>query len=359
MFAISSLCDQLLRRVYKMILLTGANGFVGRHYLNTLHPFAEPVYAVDLDTPHVAEAQNKIVTARRCDLTNKADAMALIDSVKPMAIIHLAAISKVGDDSAVKVNVGMAHNIFDGIFETYKDMTPPKVVIAGSASEYGDIKSDEVPPDEYAKLLGSEPYALSKIYVSRVAHAYRTNFNIPITILRFANIYGPRQPLGKLVPNLVESACNGKTITLNGNGTPTRQWLYVDDAIRAIDTSLNHMNTGLGSAYNIGDPNEISLHGLAIKIVETVSRIKSRRGELQLISKIALKSGSGGAQRVAMDMTRAKRVLAWEPRVPLSTGLERTILAYLADQDAIYENEDSGRSSAYPSDLLGSPGAIP
>lgn len=332
------------------IMLTGASGFVGRKYIDSLNPYSHPVVAIDLYAPNVSSQLP--VTAVSCDLCNKNAVIDLIDTYKPSTIIHMAAISDVGREDALKLNVSMANNIFHAIVEIYKD-DKPKLILAGSAAEYGDVKEDEVPPDEFGLLNPLEPYAESKVIISRVAHAYRRNFDIPITILRFANIYGPRQETTKLVPRLVKAAVEGDTITLNGQGTPTRQWIYIDDVILAIDAALRHMEGTLGAVYNIGNPSEVSLKAMARMVMQITHDMMLTRGEMPIPAKLELKHTSGGAQRVAMDMSLAKRVLAFTPLIRLSTGLTRTIHTFLADRDEIRALADSRRNFADPPNLLG------
>lgn len=322
------------------IMLTGANGFVGRNYIKSLNPYSQPVLTVDIQAPTLTENPKLPVTWRACDLCNKNAVFDLIATHKPSAIIHMAAISDVGREDAIKLNVSMANNIFHAIVETYKD-DKPKLILAGSAAEYGDINDGEVPPDEYGLLNPLEPYAESKVIISRVAHAYRRDFNIPITILRFANIYGPRQETTKLVPRLVKAAVEGDTITLNGQGTPTRQWIYIDDVILAIDAALRHMEGTLGAVYNIGSPSEVSLKAIARMVLQIAHDLMLSRGKMPIPATLELKHTSGGAQRVAMDMNLAKRVLAFTPLIRLSTGLSRTIHAYLEDRDEIRAVENT------------------
>ena len=317
------------------ILLTGANGFVGTNYINSLEPFNESVVAVDIVPPKERVPCSLPVTHELVDLTNYDSTLRLIDLYGFNAIIHLAGISQVGNERALDVNVSMARNLLKAVRHLYTNH-PPKMIFAGSAAEYGDLKHDEPPATESSRFNPTEPYAASKAIISRMANVYRLHTNIPITVLRFANIYGPRQEASKLIPNLIKASFHGMPIRLNAFGTPTRQWLYIDDAIDAINVALE---ASTHQIFNIGNPEEISIKDLAEMIITFMHDAMLNNSEFILPSAIELTDGWGGPQRIAMDVSEAERVLAFSPLVSLRQGIERTVRAYV---EGMHESRKSG-----------------
>jgi dTDP-glucose 4,6-dehydratase len=313
-----------------VMLLTGASGFLGSRFLDLLTPRSEPVLAVDKREPIKKVHHNLPVEYVTIDLM---DQMAVKNLLRHRfnSIIHLAAQSQVGSPDAVRINVTTTKNILNAAYSVGLEDHPPKIVMAGSAAEYGDIKSGQAPPDETTKINPLEPYAESKTLCGRLAEDYRKFFEFPITILRFGNFYGPGQEDGRLMPNLVKNSYLGFPITLTQLGVPTRQWLYLDDACDAIYVALSHLETNKGGIFNIANPDELSLRHLAEVVSATM---KDQLLTLKVIpapAKFDFQPGGNGSYRVAMDVTKATKELAWNAQVGIEEGVKRTVISYLGE----------------------------
>lgn len=195
------------------------------------------------------------------------------------------------------------------------------VVFASSGGVvYGE--SDDLPHPESARKLPVSPYGVSKLASEFYLAAYAQLYGLAVSVLRYANVYGPRQsPHGEagVVAIFGSRLREGRPLTIYGDGSQTRDYVYVDDVARA-----NVAATGAASAeihgiddvaFNVGTAVETSVNALASGLLEASGRTVSiehapaRRGELQ---------------RSAVGIEKAQRVLAWRPQVPVTEGLRRT-----------------------------------
>jgi UDP-glucose 4-epimerase len=178
--------------------------------------------------------------------------------------------------NVIETNIRGCERLLSAIAQT---SSKARVIIASSSSVYGDSKKPELNEnnDLLIKPFGHSlsMYAVSKIAQEAVALSYYKEHKIPVTIIRLFNIIGPRQTgrYGMVVPRFIQQACNNKPITIFGDGTQTRSFCDVRDAIQAINLLADKTNT-IGETINVGNNYEISINELA-KLVQMETRSAS------------------------------------------------------------------------------------
>jgi dTDP-glucose 4,6-dehydratase len=180
---------------------------------------------------------------------------------------------------------------------------------------YGDVAAGRSREDD--GLKPRSPYSASKAGGEHLARAYAESFGLPLLVTRGSNNYGPYQYPEKLIPVLVTNAIDDLPLPLYNDGSAVRDYIYVEDHCRAIDTVLHE--APIGSVHNVGTGVETSGLQVAEAVLEIMGKPKS------LIEFVADRPGHD--YRYAVDITRVTE-LGWEPKVNLAEGLERTVLWY-------------------------------
>lgn len=301
----------------KTILVTGGNGFLGRHVVRALH---EASYA-------------RIVAPRRAEfnLLSEHDIERMLACHRPDLVLHLAAV--VGGIGANRQNPGsfLYQNLMMGaqLIEACRRFGVQKYVQVGTICSYP--KFTPVPFRESALWDGypeetNAPYGLAKKLLIVQLQAYRAQYGFNGVNVLPVNLYGPGDNFdphsSHVIPALIRKCLEAKargerTITVWGTGTPTREFLYVEDAARGIVLAAERLETS--EPINLGSGHEISIRDLVYLIAE--------------------KTGFSGAicfdptqpdgqPRRCLDITRARQLLGYEPQVSLSEGLDHTIAWY-------------------------------
>lgn len=186
---------------------------------------------------------------------------------------------------------------------------------------YGEIVNGEF--DEDDSLDPRNPYAATKAGADLLAWSYYVTFDLPVLITRSSNNYGPRQHPEKLIPKFITNAERGESLPVYGDGSNVREWLYVEDNCRAIETVL--ANGTPGETYNISSGQELSNIEVAKKILETVDRTED------LIEFVEDRPGHD--QRYALTTTKIE-ALGWKPQWSFEDGLQRTVTHYLGNSNS-------------------------
>src|SRR5437773_12099007 len=186
-----------------------------------------------------------------------------------------------------------------------------------STSEvYGTAMSDRM--DENHPLNPLSPYSAAKCGADRLVYAYRATYGIPVVIVRPFNNYGPFQHLEKAIPRFVTSCLLNEPLRVHGDGGAQRDWLHVQDTCEALDRLL-HCDLGQvsGEVFNLGTGVSMDIKTVARKLVELTGRPES------LVHYVDDRPGQ--VFRHTADVSKAKRVLGWEPRIRMEDGLDMTI----------------------------------
>ena len=190
---------------------------------------------------------------------------------------------------------------------------------------YGDLPLDR--PDllftEETPLRPSSPYSASKAAADLLVLAYYRTYKLPVTISSCSNNYGPYHFPEKLIPLMIIRALNDQSLPVYGDGRNVRDWLYVEDHCSAIDLIIHHGREG--EVYNVGGRNERS----NLEVVKTILKELGKPEELITF----VKDRPGHDLRYAIDPTKIKNELGWEPKTSFEEGIKKTIKWYLDNRD--------------------------
>ncbi|MBF0362572.1 MAG: GDP-mannose 4,6-dehydratase [Oligoflexia bacterium] len=320
------------------ILITGGAGFIGSHLCDRLIGVGagsdsgskHEIFVIDdLSTGSIENIEHLKVHKNFHyvidTITNKSLMRELID--KCDVIYHLAA--------AVGVKLIMerpVHTIETNIYGTElifqcAAQKGKRTIIASTSEVYG--KSSKIPFSEDDDLvlgptnIARWSYACSKAIDEYLAHAYWNEKRLPVTVVRFFNTVGPRQVghYGMVIPRFIKSALAGENLTIYGDGHQSRCFGHVNDIVRALD-ELKDANNTLGETINLGQPEEISINELAVKIIEMCES----KSKLQYVSfDEAYGPGFEDMKKRVPDISKAKRLFGFTPKYKLNDILRDTI----------------------------------
>ena len=329
------------------IFVTGGAGFIGsalvRHLVaETGHlvlNFDKLTYAGSLSTV-ASVAGNPRYAFVRGDVCDAAAVDAAIDGFRPDVITHLAAESHV--DRSIDAPGDFIQTNLVGTSVMLASARRYWQQLEGAQREtfrFHHISTDEVYGSLGASGLFSEstpydprsPYSASKAGSDHLVRAWGHTFGLPVLITNCSNNYGPYHFPEKLIPLMIVRALGGESLPIYGKGDQVRDWLFVDDHVRAL--RLVYENGRPGRTYNIGGNNEKQ----NIKVVHALCEVLDRhvprsdgRGFAEQIVHVTDRPGHD--QRYAIDASRIRDELGWEPQETFASGLEKTVQWYLANR---------------------------
>ena len=302
----------------KRVLITGGAGFLGSHLCDNFLKKGAKVIAVDnLITGSMTNIEHLIKNPRfefiKMDVTNYLHVPGPLDLV-----MHFASPASPIDYArwpipTLKVGALGSHKALGLAKEK-----GARFALASTSEVYGDPEVNPQPETYWGNVNPIGPrgvYDEAKRFAEAMTMAYHRSHGIPVRIVRIFNTYGPRMRTedGRAVPNFITQALRGKPITVYGDGSQTRSLTYVSDLVDGIDRLVRSNSTG---PINIGNPVEMTL----LEIAETIKRLTKSR------SKIVFRKLPVDDPKVRRpDITLARKLLKWEPKVPLEEGLKRTI----------------------------------
>lgn len=312
------------------ILVTGGAGFIGGNYINIMlkkHPEDEIIcldaltYAGNIETlAQVRQKPNfKFVKG---DIADRTAVYHLFSLEKPEVVINFAAESHV-DRSLLNPELFLQTNIIGTniLLDACRKYGIKRYHQVSTDEVYGDLPLDR--PDlfftEETTLHTSSPYSASKASADLLVLAYFRSFGVPVTISRCSNNYGPYHFPEKLIPLIIINALNNKPLPIYGTGENVRDWLYVEDHCSAIDLIVR--SGRVGEVYNIGGHNEKT----NLQVVQAILK-ELGKGE-ESICYVADRLGHD--RRYAIDPTKIKNELGWEPKTGFDEGIKKTIVWYI------------------------------
>jgi len=341
----------------KTILITGGAGFIGSHVVRLFvnkYPDTQIVnldkltYAGNLENlKDIQDKSNYIF--EKGDIVDSNFINDLFDKYQFDGVIHLAAESHVDRSISnplefIQTNVVGTFNLLHAAKNLWSKNFNGKLFYHVSTDEvYGSLGTDgfflETTPYD-----PQSPYSSSKASSDHFVRAYGNTYSLPFMISNCSNNYGENQFPEKLIPLFINNIRNNKSLPVYGDGLFTRDWLYVVDHASAIDTVFH--NGKIGDTYNIGGFNEwtnIDLIKLLCGIMD--EKLGRQKGSsAQLITFV--KDRPGHDKRYAIDASKIKTELGWEPSLQFTEGLEKTIDWYLNNQDWL-DNVTSGEYQNY------------
>ena len=317
----------------KTIIVTGGAGFIGANFVYLElqeHPEDRIVcldkltYAGNLET--LAEAmKNPQFRFVKADICDRAAVDQLFEEEHPDIVVNFAAESHV-DRSIEDPGIFLQTNIIGTqvLMDACRKHGIDRYHQVSTDEVYGDLPLDR--PDlfftEETPIHTSSPYSASKAAADLLTQAYHRTFDLPVTISRCSNNYGPYHFPEKLIPLMIANALNEKPLPVYGQGLNVRDWLYVEDHCRAIDLIVHEGR--IGDVYNVGGHNEMR----NIDIVKLICRALDKPESL--IVHVADRKGHD--MRYAIDPTKIHNELGWLPETRFSDGIQKTIEWYLANR---------------------------
>ncbi|MBO2521850.1 MAG: UDP-glucose 4-epimerase [Firmicutes bacterium] len=298
------------------VLVTGGAGFIGSHIVERLLEQGHDVSVIDNLSTGREENLPRGVRLYRIDVTSP-DIGEVFAKEKPECVVHQAAqvdVRKSVADPALDASVNVLGSI--NLLEHCRRAGVRKVVYASTAAVYGNPRTVPVPEDH--PIQPASGYGISKYTVEQYLEVYRQLYQLDYTILRYANVYGPRQdPFGEggVVAIFAHRIARRQPVTVFGDGQQTRDFVYAGDVAEA---NLLALDGGSGGVFNISTGAEVSVS----RLIALFEGLTGHKAEVRHAPE-----RPGEIQRSALDNRRAREVLGWSPRVSLDAGLEK-LLAY-------------------------------
>ncbi|MGC9797282.1 dTDP-glucose 4,6-dehydratase [Fervidobacterium riparium] len=330
------------------ILVTGCAGFIGSNFVyyylekykdRKIIGLDKLTYAGNLkNLEKLTDEQKARFKFIKGDITNSELIEYIFEEYNIDGVINFAAESHVDRSILdpqifVKTNVLGTQVLLDVAkkhwFDGNKWKEGKKFLQISTDEVYGSLGptgyfTEETPLDPHS------PYSASKAAADLLVKAYHDTYKMPINITRCSNNYGPYQFPEKLIPLMITNALEHKELPVYGDGRQIRDWLYVEDHCRAIDMVFE--NGKIGEVYNIGGNNERENIFIVKKIIEILREITKDEGINESLIK-HVKDRPGHDRRYAIDASKIKKELGWEPKTSFEEGIRKTIEWYLENKE--------------------------
>lgn len=299
-------------------LVVGGGGFLGSHLVRSLLASGQEVSVIDIVSRDNASKLKSVVD--RITYTWKAALdFSPLDVLDYDYILHVAAQADVplaisSPKYTYDMNLGAALALLEAIRATNSGRLK-KVLFMSSENVYGSVPLDRLPVTEDELPRPTNAYAASKVAVEALCRAYSTQWGIPIAVIRSTTLFGEDSRLMQAVPIFIRQALSGQPITIEGDGSQSRDFNYVDNCVDGIAAALEtEQKFGI---WNIGSGEETSIR----KLAETVIRLT---GSSSQIVQRPWRPGEQGL-RLSVSIEKAKKELGYQPIVSLDGGLAATI----------------------------------
>ena len=321
----------------KKVLITGADGFIGSHLTESLLERGYEVKAFTmynsfntwgwLDTlPKEKLAQIEIFSGDVRDPNGVKEAMKGVDGVFHLAALIAIPFSYHSPDSYVDTNIKGTLNVL----QAARALETERILITSTSEVYGTAQY--VPIDEKHPFQGQSPYSATKIGADRLAESFYRSFNLPVSIVRPFNTYGPRQSARAVIPTIITQLLSGQEELKLGSLTPTRDFNYVKDTAAGF-IAIAESDKTIGEEINIATQQEISIGDLANEIIAQINpRAKIVCDEQRL------RPEKSEVNRLLGCNDKIKHLTDWEPGYTFSQGIEETI-RWIKDNLQYYKSD--------------------
>jgi len=326
----------------RKVLITGGAGFIGSHVVRLFvnkYPHYEIfnldklAYAGNLD--NLQDVENKQnYHFIKADIVDGEKMLALFKEYQFDGVIHLAAESHVDRSienpmEFIYTNVVGTVNLLNAARAIWKELDNKRFYHISTDEVYGSL-GETGAFEETTPYDPHSPYSAAKASSDHFVRAYHDTFKLPTIISNCSNNYGPNQFPEKLIPLFIHNIKSKIALPVYGKGINVRDWLYVEDHVSAIDLIFHQGK--IGETYNIGGNNEWTNIDLIKKLIEIMDR-KLMRLEGESLALITFVTDRAGHDlRYAIDATKLKTELGWEPKIKFTEGFEQTIDWYLANE---------------------------
>lgn len=307
----------------KKVLVTGADGFIGSHLTERLAKEGARVRAFIYYNSFdrwgwLDETEHDIMDSIEIFPGDIRDPSRVMEAVKDQEIVfHLASLIAIpysyhAPDSYVQTNVGGTLNVLNAC----RQVAVERLIHTSTSEVYGTAQY--VPIDEKHPLQGQSPYSATKIGADMLAESFHRSFDLPVTIVRPFNIYGPRQSARAVIPTILSQLFQGNKQIKLGALHPTRDFNFVEDMVSGF-LSLAEADEAIGHVVNVGSGKEISIRDL----VGMLLRITGKEAEI-VCDEERLRPEKSEVDRLQCDASLARELTGWQPQHTLEEGLEIT-----------------------------------
>lgn len=323
----------------KKVLVTGADGFIGSHLVEQLISEGNKVKAFTyynsfnswgwLDTLEKSILDEiEIFAGDIRDPNGVREAMKGIDEVYHLAALIAIPFSYHSPDSYVDTNIKGTLNVL----QAARELETSRILITSTSEVYGTAQY--VPIDEKHPYQGQSPYSATKIGADRLAESFYRSFNLPLTIVRPFNTYGPRQSARAVIPTIITQLLSGVEEIKLGALTPTRDFNYVKDTARGFIEIAKSQCT-IGEEINIATQQEISIGQLANELISQINPKAKIVCEEE-----RMRPQNSEVQRLLGSNEKIKRLTNWKPNYSFEKGIEETI-------EWMKQNKEKYKSNIY------------
>ncbi|NFI94953.1 SDR family NAD(P)-dependent oxidoreductase [Clostridium botulinum] len=308
----------------KKVLVTGADGFIGSHLCEILlengYDVRAFVYYNSFNSWGWLDSLDKnkkskidIFSGDIRDPNGVREAMKGIDEVFHLAALIAIPFSYHSPDSYVDTNIKGTLNVL----QASRELNTKRILITSTSEVYGTAKY--VPIDENHPFQGQSPYSATKIGADRIAESFYRSFDLPLTIVRPFNTYGPRQSARAVIPTIItQLLCGEKQIKL-GSLTPTRDFNYVKDTANGF-LEISKSEKTIGEEINIATSKEISIKDIASEIIRQINKDATI-----ICDEERLRPEKSEVNRLLGSNEKIKRLTNWEPKFTFAEGIKETI----------------------------------
>lgn len=328
-------------------IITGGAGFIGsslvRHAVLDLGwdvlNIDKLTYAGNLENVAAVDGKANYYFLQ-ADICDRAAMQTAMDTFKPQYVIHLAAESHVDRSIAdaasfIQTNVVGTCSLLDAALNRYRTLSPAEQAafrfhMVSTDEVYGSLDAEGLFTEETA-YDPSSPYSASKAGADHLARAWGRTYGLPVVVSNCSNNYGPYQYPEKLIPLMISNALSGKELPVYGKGENIRDWLYVEDHVRALVKIVTEGTPG--ETYNVGGRAErrnIDIVRLICATLDELSPAAGGKPYGDLISFVTDRPGHDF--RYAIDCTKLERELDWKQAESFESGLRKTIEWYVNNQ---------------------------
>lgn len=324
----------------RRMLVTGGAGFIGAHFIDDQLKSYSDLEIINLDKLTYAgknacnaQGRYKFIQADICDADN---VKTILTKNKIDTIVHFAAESHVDrsitmPENFIKTNVVGTFNLIQSAHEVWKragyNESDCRFHHISTDEVYGSLMLNEPVFNENTPYRPRSPYSASKAAADHLVAAFFHTYELPVTLSRCSNNYGPKQHVEKLIPTVIYSCLLRKPIPIYGKGKNIRDWLFVTDHCHGIDAVLR--GGKVGQNYNMGGENEWTNLDLVNLICDLMNQLcPANRPYEGLITYV--KDREGHDLRYAIDISKMKETFGWMPTISMTEGLKKTIKYYIA-----------------------------
>lgn len=300
------------------VLVTGGAGFIGTHLVDALIDRGEKVTVIDNLSNSSLNYLHPDATFINQDISDPSVTQ-IVNNLNPKAVYHLAAQASVAVSARdpltdVSTNVTGTVNLLEGI----RDLPdrPRFIFFSTGGAVYGNLDPSSLPASETLEAKPLSPYAVSKLAIENYLRAYGSLYNLNYTIVRPANVYGPRQnPDGEagVIAIFTQAMLDGRQVTIFGDGNDERDYVYISDFVEGV---LALAASDLPGPYNIGTGYGVSVNEIHHVLSEFIGEVSPpQHGPPR----------PGDIAKIWLDVTSAKRDLGWQANTSFQDGISKTV----------------------------------